>query len=506
MATGIDTLLVSNISSIYIYNRTCLDSICMEKCARNRGVMTNRSWIAASFLLTLFAIRTSAQAPKQPDFAKAKDEAVETLQALVRIDTSNPPGNETKVAEYLRTILDKEGISSEIVGLEPSRGNLIARIKGNGKKKPLLLMGHEDVVGVERDKWTVAPFAALIKDGYVYGRGSLDDKSGVASMFQAFLMIHRLKIPLDRDIIFLAEAGEEAGGGVGIDYLVEKQWPKIECEIALNEGGDTYIKDGKVQYVSVATTEKIPDTMRLVARGTSGHGSMPRVDNPIVHLAVAIAKLGQHQPAMRLNETTRTFFQRLAKISPPDEAFLYTHLEDPGIGSLAQEKLWRLNPMYYSMLRTSVSPNIVKSGFRFNVIPADAEATLDIRALPDEDMDQFIVEMKRIIDDPAIEIIREGKYRPSPLPPPLSSDMFRSLEKAQATVFPDGITLPEMVTGATDSAQLRAKGVQAYGIGPPVSQEDNDRMHGNDERLQIDGFGKFVEFLYRAVIDVAAAK
>src|SRR3990172_4470321 len=179
--------------------------------------------LAITLLAILFPARLAAQAT--PDFRASRDEAVQNLQAMIRIDTSNPPGNESKLAEYLKGILDKEGIASEIIAAEPGRGNLIARIKGNGRKKPLLLMGHSDTVGVEKEKWTVDAFTGLIQDGFVYGRGALDDKSGVAGMLQVFLMIHRQKIPLDRDIIFLAEAGEEAGGEVGIDFLIEKLWP-----------------------------------------------------------------------------------------------------------------------------------------------------------------------------------------------------------------------------------------------------------------------------------------
>jgi len=243
-----------------------------------------------------------------------------------------------------------------------------------------------------------------------------------------------------------------------------------------------------------------------VARGTSGHGSMPRLDNPVVHLAAAVEKLGMWQPPMRLNETTRMFFDRLAKVSPPDEAFLFTHLDDPAIGSMVQEELRHTNVMYNSMLRTSISPTIINGGFRENVIPAEAEAMLDIRALPDENMDQFVAEMKRIINDPAVEIVRVAGVRTVTPVPPLNSEMFRAFEKAQAAVFPGAATLPEMVTGATDSAQLRVRGVLAYGVGSPITEEDNARMHGNDERLQIDGLGKFVEFLYRSVVDVAAAR
>ena len=445
-----------------------------------------------------------AQTP--PNFPASRDEAVRNLQAMIRIDTSNPPGNETKLAEFLKTILDKEGIASEIVAAEPGRGNLIARIKGNGRKKPLLLMGHADTVGVQKEQWTVDAFAGLIRDGYVYGRGALDDKGGVAAMFQVFLMIHRQKLPLDRDVIFLAEAGEEAGGGVGIDFLIEKHWPKIECEFALNEGAEIFEKDGKVQYVGVATSEKLVRTMKLVARGTSGHGSMPRLNNAIVHLAAAVAKLGNYQPPLRLNETTRTFFGRLATISPPEEAFLYAHLDDPVVGNMVQETLRRTNVYYNSMLRSSVSPNIIQGGFRFNVIPAEAEATLDVRVLPDENVEAFMSELRRVIDDPAVELSLAQSFWPVTPPSPLDSEMFRALEKAQAAVFPGVVTLPVMLTGATDSASLRAKGVPAYGIGPVVTEEDGMRMHGNDERLTVEGLGKFVEFLYRAVVEVAGTR
>ena len=453
-----------------------------------------------------FLLPTLLLAQAAPDFQAAKDEAVRNLQAMIRIDTSNPPGNETKLAEHLKAMLDREGIASEIIAAEPGRGNLIARIKGNGRKQPILLLGHEDTVGVQKEQWTMDAFTGLIRDGYVYGRGALDDKSGVTAMLQVFLMIHRRKIPLDRDIIFLAEAGEEGGGGVGIEFLVEKHWPKIESEFALNEGAEIFEKNGKVQYVGVSTSEKLVRTMKLVARGTSGHGSMPRIDNAIVHLAAAVAKLGDYQPRLRLNETTRTFFERLARVSPPDEAFLYSHLEDPVVGKMVEETLRRTNVYYNSMLRTSISPNILAGGFRFNVIPSEASATLDVRALPDEDIEALMAEMRAVMDDPAVALSLAEAFWPATPPSPLDSEMFRALENAQKAVFPGVVTLPVMLTGATDSASLRAKGVPSYGIGPVVTEEDGSRMHGNDERLSIEGLGKFVEFLYHAVVEVASAR
>jgi acetylornithine deacetylase/succinyl-diaminopimelate desuccinylase-like protein len=442
-----------------------------------------------------------------PDFAAAGDEVARTLASLVKIDTSNPPGNETRAAAFIKEILDKEGIRSDILEGQPGRGNLIARLSGSGKKRPILLMGHTDVVGVERDKWSFDPFGGTIKDGYVYGRGASDDKGMTSACLEVFLLLHRLKVPLDRDVIFLAEADEEGGGAGGIGFLVAAHWDKIDSEFALNEGGWAYEKNGRVQYVGVATTEKVPRGLQVIAKGTSGHGSMPRLDNPVTHLSAAVAKIGSWQPPMRMNETTRTFFERLAKISPPEEARLYAQLQDAASTATAQETLRRTNIMYNSMLRTSIVPTIIKGGFRSNVIPGDAEATLDVRALPDENMPKLIETLKALVDDPAVDIVPTSfGARPSPPPSSLQSDLFRALEAAQAKVFPGTATLPVLLTAATDSAQLRAKGVQAYGLGSVVSDRERGAIHGNDERLSVEGLGKFVQFIYAAVTDVAATR
>lgn len=450
----------------------------------------------------LLAQRPAAPSPPGPDFTKARDEAVTYLQDLVRMDTS--AGNEVKAAEYIKGVLDKAGIPAEIFALEPGRANVVARLKGTGKKQPILLMGHTDVVGVERDKWTVDPFAALIKDGYVYGRGSTDDKDNASANLEVLLLLHRLKVPLDRDVIYLAEAGEEGAPRLGIGFMVDQHWDKIDSEFALAEGGTTSLRDGKVRYVGISATEKVGRGIRLVARGSSGHGSVPRMDNPVVHLAAAVAKVGQYQVPFRLNATTRAFFERMARISPPEEAFLYTHLEDPVAGPMVQEILRRKQPSFNSMLRTSISPTILKAGFRSNVIPADAEATLDVRAVPDEDMDKLVADFKRLIDDPAVEIVRSAGGRPAPPPSPIDSELMRALEKVQAGMFPGAVTVPLMLTGATDMSFLRAKGVQAYGIAAPALEGDAG-AHGNDERISVDGFGKFVEFIYRTVVEVAGA-
>src|SRR6516162_11606423 len=272
---------------------------------------------ALSLCPSAAAQQSSAASSASTDASRA--EAVRFLSDLVKIDTSNPPGNEVKAANYIKSVLDKEGIASEIFESAPGRGNIVARLKGNGSKRPLLLMGHLDVVGVERDKWTVDPFAAVVKDGYLYGRGSHDDKSMDGANLEVFLLLNRTKVPLDRDVILLSEAGEEGTTQFGIDFMVEKHWDEIACEYALNEGGNIWEENGKVQYVAVSTTQKVPRGFSLVAHGSSGHGSAPRMDNAIAHLAAAVEKTASWEAPMRLNETTRRFFEQMAKISLPEK-------------------------------------------------------------------------------------------------------------------------------------------------------------------------------------------
>ena len=457
-------------------------------------------------LLALCCVSTDAATPT-PDFDAARDEAVKILSGFIQVDTTNPPGNETKGAEYLKKFLDREGIPSEILALEPARGNLVARLKGSGRKRPLLLMGHTDVVGVERDKWTVDPFGGVVTNGYVWGRGASDDKGMTVACLEVLMLLHRLKVPLDRDVILLAESGEESSTYVGIDFMVKKHWDKIDCEFALNEGGRIVKKGDRVHHVAVATTEKVPRAIFLTAKGSSGHGSRPRPDNAIVHLATAVAKIGAWRPPLRMNDTTRTFFAKLAPLVPPAEADLYTHLEDPARSEEVQEKLFRSHGGYHAILRTSISPNMIKGGFRLNVIPSDATASLDVRFHPDEDHDAFAEMLRKLIDNPAVEVAlaAPGSRKPTP-PSRTDTDMFRALERAQQKLFPDAATLPTMLTGATDSAQLRAKGVQAYGVGSVTTDGDSGRVHGHDERMSVEGLGKFIEFLWTAVVDVAGVK
>ncbi|MEJ0057758.1 MAG: M20/M25/M40 family metallo-hydrolase [Bacteroidota bacterium] len=275
-----------------------------------------------SVFLICIAISLTAQT-KQPDWTKIEAETIQHFQAILRINSSDPPGIEKPVVEYLKSVLEKEGIETKVFSLDPNRPNLVARLKGSGKKKPVLIMGHTDVVNVDSTKWKFPPFSATREGGYVYGRGAVDDKDNVVACLMVMLTIKRMNLPLDRDIIFLAESGEEGNVKYGIAYMVSEHWQEIEAEYCFAEGGGVVRKDGKVQYASVATTEKVGRGVKLISRGIAGHGSVPLQTNAIVHLSRAIANIAAWQTPMRLNETTKTYFQRLALISPAEEAARY---------------------------------------------------------------------------------------------------------------------------------------------------------------------------------------
>jgi acetylornithine deacetylase/succinyl-diaminopimelate desuccinylase-like protein len=475
-----------------------------------RCVPVGRAVSANLFLAALTAGSAAHADDKYPvEWERIAAETSTHFDALLRINTSNPPGNETDAAEYLKKVLEAEGIAVKLLALEPRRANLVARIKGNGSKRPVLVMGHTDVVGVEREKWTVEPFAAVHKDGFIYGRGAVDDKDNLVAGLMLMLLLKRHNVTLDRDVIFLAESGEEGFAEAGMKHVIAKHWEEIDCEFALAEGGGGYLKDGQPHIVHVATTEKVGRGVRLVARGTSGHGSVPRPDNAVVRLAAAVARLGVWQSPSRLNDTTAAYFERLAAVSPAEEAGRYRGLFDPQARSGVEKYFSEHDLLHNSMLRTSIAPTIIQGGFRGNVIPSEAEATLDIRALPDEDDEAFVEKMRAVIDDPHVEIVRRGVARAAAPPSRLNTEMFRALETVQKRLYPQAITVPYLLTGATDMAPLRAAGVQAYGIGPLVDRGElaaGRGAHGNDERILERTLHDFVRFQWHAVLEVAASK
>lgn len=336
------------------------------------------------------------------DWAKVDAETLKHFSALIQLNSSE---SEKLLVNYIKGLLDKQGIESKIFTMEnfvdPAilRPNLVARIRGNGKK------------------WNHGPFSAHRDGSHIYGRGTLDDKDNLAAAMLSMVLLKRQKAALDGDVIFMAEAPVRT--------------------------------DGKLRFVSIETTEKLPLTVRLVASGTAGHGLVPLRSNAVVHIAKAVGKAADWTPPIRMNDTTRTNLERLATVSTPEKRERHNGLFDPEKSDVIQEYLAVNEPFLNSILRNSISPNIIKAGFRRNVIPSEAEATLDIRVLPDEDIPKFLDMLRSVINDPAVKVVRDMSYvRPGAAPSSLNNEAFRTIEAMAKKHYPGVPTLPLMQTGA----------------------------------------------------------
>jgi acetylornithine deacetylase/succinyl-diaminopimelate desuccinylase-like protein len=465
----------------------------------------------ALLLAALTSTSLIAQTPAQPDWAKIDEETLRHFQAIVKIDSTDPPGKEQGVAEYLKQVLEKDGIPVQMFAKEAHRPNLVARLKGTGKQRPLLIMGHTDTVNVDPKKWTHPPFSANRDGGYVYGRGTVDDKDNVVSSLMVMLMLKRLTVALDRDVIFLAEAGEEGSSSLGIQFMANEHFPVIDAEYCYAEGGSVTRVGGTVKYASVQTVEKIPRAITVTSRGVAGHGSVPLENNALAHLGEAVGKIAAWTPPMRLNETTAAYFKRLATVSSPEEAERYRALlsPDPKISGPADAYMRKNEPRHWSMLRTSLSPTVIGGGYRTNVIPSEGTATIDTRLAPDEDAAKFLEMVKQVVNDPQVEVSYGPRDTRPPTPPmKLDSPAFQAIE-SNITKHYKAVTLPTMSTGATDMAFLRRKGIQCYGIGPATDIEDGPKgfgAHSDQERILESELYRFVRFNWDAVLDLARAR
>ncbi|MDP2321752.1 MAG: M20/M25/M40 family metallo-hydrolase [Acidobacteriota bacterium] len=464
-------------------------------------------------LLAVALLSTSllAQNPAQPDWAKVEEETLRHFQAILRMDSTDPPGKEDHVVAYLKQVLEADGIPVQTYAMEAHRPNLVARIKGSGRQRPLLLMAHSDTVNVDPKKWTHPPFGAVRDGGYVYGRGTVDDKDNVVANVMTMLMLKRLNVKLDRDVILLIEAGEEGSSRLGIQFMANQHWPEIDAEFCYAEGGGVTRTGGEVKFARVQTVEKIPRAITVTAKGVAGHGSVPLETNALAHLGEAVGAIAAWTPPMRINETTAAYFKRLATVSTPEEAARYRDVlsPDPKISGPADAFLRKNEPSHWSMLRTSLSPTMISGGYRTNVIPSEGTATIDTRLAPDEDPAKFLELVKQVVNDPQVDISYGARDTRPPTPTAkLDSDAFKAIE-ANITKHYKAITLPTMSTGATDMAFLRQKGMQCYGIGPALDSEDGPKgfgAHSDQERILESELYRFVRFTWDAVIDLARAK
>ncbi len=460
--------------------------------------------------LAILGAAALPHAQSGPGNAAFDAETLKHFQALLRQDTSSPPGNEIRAVEYLKQVLDAEGIPYQVFAKDPQRPNLVVRIKGNGKKKPILVMGHTDVVTVDPKKWTFPPFDATIDGGYVYGRGTVDDKDNLVAGLMLILQLHRTKAALDRDVILLAEAGEEGAPDVGAQFMADQHFDAIDAEFCLAEGGGVVRRGGKVVQANVGTTEKEPRPVEIIVTGPAGHGSVPNQNSAVLGVAAAVGKVGAWKPPLRLNETTASYFKRLTTMVEPAVAQKYRDLLNPDAKVHGPAEEWMLvnEPQHWSMTHTSLVPTIMSTGFRYNVIPSEAKATIDVRLHPDEDQEKFLDMVRKVINDPKVEVRwARDRYRPAG-GSRLNTEAFAVIE-AQTTKHYNTVTLPTMGTGATDMSNIRAKGPQCYGIGPALDSEDGQKgfsAHSDQERILIEELHRFVRFQFDVVMDLARAR
>jgi acetylornithine deacetylase/succinyl-diaminopimelate desuccinylase-like protein len=443
------------------------------------------------------------------DWDVVEDEVITNLRNLLRLDTRNPPGNETLAAEYLRGVLEHEGIECEITGPSPDRGTIVARLHGDGSAPPLLLMSHTDVVAVEPEKWTHDPFGAEIADGFLYGRGALDMKHMVTMELMTMLLLKRTGMQLKRDVIFMAAADEEVGGYNGAGWVAQNRPELVRSEYALNEGGGNAFEINGSRYYTVQTAEKGPARFRLRTKGNPGHGSMPHGENAILKLADALCKLGDRQPPVHFSASFQGFISGIASAQPPEVAGLIMAIlaneetADAAIDALPINDL--LKQELRAMSRNTIAPTILQAGSQINVIPSEAEVSFDARILPGCTTEMFLEEIRAIFgEDIDVAFINPDLALEADPASPLF-DVITEVVKAHD---PEATVIPTLIVGGTDAQRVAGLGIKVYGFAPEMfisGLYDWDRVHGHDERINIRSLQWGTRVLYDVVARFASS-
>jgi acetylornithine deacetylase/succinyl-diaminopimelate desuccinylase-like protein len=428
------------------------------------------------------------------------DEAVTWLQQYIRVDTVNPPGNEIAGARFLAQILQKEGIPYEIAESAPGRGNIWARLEG-GDGPALILLHHIDVVPADRRFWTTDPLSGEVRDGHIYGRGALDTKSTGILQLAAFLALHRSRAALNRDVIFMATADEEAGGEFGVGWLVKNR-PELFKGVgfAINEGGGGRSESGRPQF-GVEVTQKVPYWFRVTSRGEPGHGSRPREASSVTRLVAALERLRLHEFEARIVPAVDAHFKGLAPAAPPKWQQHYANMRQAIRTPKVAEDLQRENPAMHALIRNTCSMTRLNASDKINVVPAEAWAEIDCRLLPDQNPDAFINELRGVLGDD-IKIDTLMGFRPAVSS--ADTGLFRVLREVTAQNFTGAPVVPAVGAGFTDSHFLRDLGIVAYGYSPTVIPlEDGAGVHGNNERISVEnvrrGVAMMLDILQRFV-------
>ncbi len=437
----------------------------------------------------------------------ARSLARQVFQQLIEVDTTDAKGDTTAAAEAMAARLRDAGFPAadvQVLAPEERHGNLVARLRGSGARKPILLLAHLDVVDARREDWSVDPFKFLEKDGYYYGRGTTDIKDGAAILVANLIRLQREGFRPDRDLILALTAGEEGGEWNGVRFLLEHHRPLVDAAYCVNtDGGDFQIKDGRRRLAAMQASEKLSVHFQLQVTDPGGHSSLPRSDNPIYRLAAALSRLAAFEFPVELNEVTRAFFTRMAAIEGgalgADMKAAAAIPPDPG----AARRL-SASPYYNALLRTTCVATRLDGGHANNALPQTARATVNCRLLPGRAPEEARRALVGIVADPRIRVSRLGGRasadddRVAP-PSTIEPELLAALERVAPATWPSVPVVPTMETGGTDGYELRPAGIPTFGISGVFIDIDDVRAHGKDERVGVESFHEGVEFYYRLI-------
>jgi acetylornithine deacetylase/succinyl-diaminopimelate desuccinylase-like protein len=455
----------------------------------------------AAALLFALSAHAAAQAPTL-DFNMLRDETAQRLSEYLRINTSNPPGNEVATARWLKEVLAKEGIEGQILDtaeLGRGRANFYARLKGNGSGKAIALVHHMDVVPVSREFWSVDPFAGLIKDGYVWGRGALDMKGHGIIQLMTLIAIKRSGAPLTRDLVYIANADEESGGSGSRTFISRHPELIEDVEYLLTESGGSRVENGKVRWFGLNVGEKQVYWQKLVVKGKASHGSRPTPYNPVPRLARILTRVAAWETPLRVTPAVDRYFKAQAKAETGEHRRWLADAAN-AIKS-ARGRAWLVSdPERNALLRNTISPTVLVGSNKTNTIPPEASAELDIRLLPDQDTVAFRRDLLRMIADTGVTLTMIGDMAPR-FSAPLDTEMSRAIQSTAARLLPGVPFATTTSTGATDRPYYAGAGLICYGIDPALADIEEVRrgVHGNDERVSIENLG-FGLRLYAGVL------
>jgi acetylornithine deacetylase/succinyl-diaminopimelate desuccinylase-like protein len=462
-------------------------------------------------VIALLALSGHASwAADDPSRALARD----ILRQLIEIDTTDERGDTTPAAQAMATRLLEAGFDPadvQVLAAEPRHGNLVARLRGTGARKPILLLAHLDVVYAKREDWSVDPFRFLERDGYYYGRGTTDIKDGGAILVANLVRLKREGFRPDRDLILALTAGEEGGDWNGVHWLLAQHRDLVDAAYCVNtDGGDFQRKDGRRRVAAMQASEKLSVHFRLEVADAGGHSSLPRRDNPIYSLAAALSRLSAHEFPAELNAVTRAFFERMAPIEggPLGADMKAAAAVPPDAGAINRLSA---SPYYNALLRTTCVATRLDGGHADNALPQTARATVNCRLLPGHSPEEAQRALARILADPRIQVSRVGgraaadSDRVAP-PSAMEPELLSAFERVSPTMWPGVPVVPTMETGGTDGHELRPAGIPTFGISGVFIDIDDVRAHGKDERVGIESFHEGVEFYYRLIKAISSPR